>query len=131
MVMRAAVTYDVSDTDGVYTGAADVLAALKTGVAAGAAGVAGVLYLCSVKDSNLDEATWFLLVVQDAVGGEAPVAVVVKLDTSCQAVGVLWWHQHPVEPSSAQKNQSSFIFTFGGDIIMLMRKQIRYVSRGG
>lgn len=87
--MRAAVTYDVSDTDGVYTGAADVLAALKTGVAAGAAGVAGVLYLCSVKDSNLDEATWFLLVVQDAVGGEAPVAVVVKLDTSCQAVGVL------------------------------------------
>lgn len=78
-----------SDTHGVYTDVADVLAAVKTDVAAGVAGVAGVLYLCSVKDSNLDEATWFLLVVQDAVGGEAPVAVVVKLNTSCQAVRVL------------------------------------------
>lgn len=46
-------------------------------------------HLRPVEDPNLDEATWFLLVVQDAVGSEATVAVIVKLDPSRQAVGVL------------------------------------------
>lgn len=46
-------------------------------------------HLGPVEDSDLDEAAGLLLVVQDAVGGEATVAVVVELDPSRQAVGVL------------------------------------------
>ena len=48
-----------------------------------------MLYLRSIEDSNLDDATWFLLVVQDAVGGEAPVTVIVELDPSRQPIRVL------------------------------------------
>lgn len=46
-------------------------------------GSSGVcFYLSPVEDPDLDEAARFLLIVQDAVGGEAPVTVVVKLDAS-------------------------------------------------
>lgn len=45
-------------------------------------------YLRAIEDANLDEAT-FLLVVQDAVGGKTPVAIVIKLDPSSQTVRVL------------------------------------------
>lgn len=44
--------------------------------------VQAFLYLRSIEDSDLDEATGLLLVVEDAVGGEAPVAIIIELDTT-------------------------------------------------
>lgn len=49
----------------------------------------GGAHLRAVEDAHLDQAAGLLLVVEDAVGGEAPVTVVVKLDSPRQTVGVL------------------------------------------
>lgn len=53
-----------------------------------------LFYLCSIVYSNLNEST--LLVVEDTVVGILPVAVVVELHASRQALWVLRRHQYPV-----------------------------------
>lgn len=54
-------------------------------------------YLCSIVNADLNQST--LLIVQNAVMSVFSVAVVIKLNTSRQALGVLRWHQHPAEHS--------------------------------
>lgn len=54
-------------------------------------------YLCSVVNANLNQS--ILLEVLNAVMSVFSVAVVIKLNTSRQALRVLRWHQYPAEHS--------------------------------
>lgn len=53
-------------------------------------------HLSSIINSDLNQPA--LLVVKDAVMSVLPVAIIIKLHSSCQAFWVFRWHQNPATP---------------------------------
>lgn len=51
-----------------------------------------ISYLRAIVDAHLHQSGF--LVVQNAVVGEPPVSVIVKLHAACQAIWILGWHQN-------------------------------------